>query len=189
MKAIKKVRTVIPIEKRNKWVVFSVCLMASSLDNLSVSGGITSTVSVQEAFNTTSTNATWVISAYALTLGAFILISGKLSDILGADNILMFGTCVMSSFSLICAAIEKSVIALIIFRAFQGIGASALVPSGIAFTAGYFAYDFNVMQKANRLLSIALTGALGLGTLIGGAFALTSIGYNYSFAFDHFGFD
>ncbi|GME75966.1 unnamed protein product [Ambrosiozyma monospora] len=183
MEALRKLRTVIPIEKRNKWLVFSICLMALSLDNLSVSGGITSTVSVQEAFNTTSTNATWVISAYALTLGSFILIFGKLADILGADNIFLFGTCIMSLFALICAVIEKSVIALIVFRAFQGIGASALVPSGIALTAGYFAHDFNVMQRANRLLSIALTGAFGIGTLIGGAFALTNIGYKAFFYF------
>ncbi|GMF08007.1 unnamed protein product [Ambrosiozyma monospora] len=89
----------------------------------------------------------------------------------------------MALFALICAVIENSVIALIVFRALQGIGASALVPSGIALTAGYFAHDIKLMQKANRFLLIALTGALGAGTVIGGAFALTDLGYKSFFYF------
>ncbi|GME73549.1 unnamed protein product [Ambrosiozyma monospora] len=183
MNSIEKIRNLIPIEKRNKWVVFTICLLALSLDNLCVSGGVTTTVNIQEAFHTTSTNATWIISAYALTLGSFILIFGKLADILGAHNVFLFGSCIMSLFSLICAVIDDSIIALIVFRALQGIGGSALVPSSIALTAGYFGHDLELMKRANKWLVLALTGSFGGGMLIGGAFALTDIGYKSFFYF------
>ncbi|GMG21167.1 unnamed protein product [Ambrosiozyma monospora] len=183
MNSIEKLRNLIPIEKRNKWVVFTICLVSLGLDNLNVSGGITSTISIQEAFNTTSTNSTWVISAYALTLGSFILIFGKLSDILGAHNVFLFGSCIMTLFSLICAVIDNSIIALIVFRALQGIGGSALVPSSVGLTAAYFGHDLKLMRLANKCFLFALTGSFGAGMLIGGGFALTDLGYKSFFYF------
>ncbi|GMG21166.1 unnamed protein product [Ambrosiozyma monospora] len=183
MNSIVKLRNFIPIERRNKWVVFCICLLSLGLNNLNISGGIASTISIQDVFHTTSTNATWVISAYALTLGAFILIFGKLADILGAHIIFLFGTCTMSLFSLICAVIDHSIIPLIVFRALQGIGGSTLVPSGVALTAAYFGHDLKLMKLANKCFLFALTGSFGGGMLIGGAFALTDIGYKAFFYF------
>ncbi|GME73550.1 unnamed protein product [Ambrosiozyma monospora] len=183
MNSSEKVRNLIPIEKGNKWVVFTICLVSLGLDNLNVSGGISSTISIQKAFNTTSTNSTWVISSYALTLGSFILIFGKLADILGPHNIFLFGTCIMSLFSLICAVIDNSIIALIVFRALQGIGGSTLVPSCVALTAAYFGHDLELMKLANKCFLFALTGSFGGGMLIGGAFALTNLGYKSFFYF------
>ncbi|GME75968.1 unnamed protein product [Ambrosiozyma monospora] len=116
-------------------------------------------------------------------MGSFILIFGKLSDILGAHNVFLFGSCIMTLFSLICAVIDNSIIALIVFRALQGIGGSALVPSSVALTAAYFGHDMKLMRLANKCFLFALTGSFGAGMLIGGGFALTDLGYKSFFYF------
>lgn len=153
------------------------------MDNFNVTATLTSQISIQEKFNSTSTITSWVLSAYALTLGSCILIFGKLSDILGPHNIFILGLTTIWLCSLITAVINDSIIALIVFRAFQGVGASALIPSGFALTANYYSYNQRHLQLAISGLICALTASFGIGTIIGGSFALTSIGYKSLFYF------
>src|SRR3954470_23739426 len=73
----------------------------------------------------------WVVDAYLVTLGAFILIAGSLSDLLGRKKILATGLIIFAIASILCA-IAPSAIFLIIARALQGIGGALVVPSSLA---------------------------------------------------------
>jgi len=172
---------VVPTRYRNKRVVYGIAMAALTLDNLNVAGAMTTTFSIQEVFDTDYSTASWVLSAYALTLGAFIIIFGKIGDIWGAHNVFLLGLIFMSVWSLLTAIPQKSIIAMIIFRALQGIGAAALLPNGYSMAANYF--QGPELEQAIRILVIVVTASMGLGAVLGGAFSCTKVGYMGFFYF------
>lgn len=174
-------RAVVPEKYRSKSFVYVLLLCCMTLDNLNVTGALTTSVSIADQFNASSTTVSWVLSAYALTLGSFIIFFGKLADVIGVHTVFLLGVSTMALFSLITATIENSVIALIVFRALQGISAAALMPSGYALIANYF--HGPALGKAIRGLAICMTSSFGIGTVLGGAFTSTNIGYKGFFYF------
>lgn len=179
--AIQRGRTLVPLKYRKKTFVFCIVLLSMIFDDLNVTGAITTSFSMSERLKADPTTISWAVSAYSLTLGSFIVFFGKLGDIIGVHNVFMVGAAAMAVFSLITAVIDKSAIALIVFRAFQGISAAALMPSGFALAAHYF--HGPALQNAIRALTIVLNGSFGLGTLLGGAFSATKLGYKGFFFF------
>lgn len=161
-----------------------------TLDNLNVSGAMTTSFSIQKTFGASLATTSWVLSAYALTLGTFIIILGRVGDIIGADKAFLAGLVVMSIFSLLSAIPQGSIIALLVFRAIQGLGAAAILPNGYAIAANYF--KGKNLEKAIRYLVISVVGSLGLGGIIGGALSLTQIGgrsfFYFTFAVSTVGF-
>ncbi|GMM48847.1 hypothetical protein DAPK24_054450 [Pichia kluyveri] len=178
-------RTVVPLEKRNIFVVYAVILLGTVLDNLSSASALTLSANIQKQFNTDSSTTSWVLSGYALTLGSFIMVSGKISDVIGPHNLYLIGITIFWISALICACIpHTSIVALIVFRAIQGIGASTLIPSTIALTANYFTGPLQKhLNTAVIYMIVALTATLGLGVVLGGAFSETNVGYKGFFYF------
>ncbi|KAH3667946.1 hypothetical protein OGAPHI_001700 [Ogataea philodendri] len=150
------------------------------MDNLCMSAGFTMVESLEEKLHEDYATVSWVISGYSLTLGSFIILLGKFGDVLGLHKIYLAGLLLMSISTLICAVVPNA-IALIVFRAIQGIAAAALIPTGMGLTASYF--QGKQLLIAIRILLVVLTSTAGVGTVIGGAFSLTSIGYKAFFYF------
>ncbi|ODQ60065.1 hypothetical protein WICANDRAFT_78686 [Wickerhamomyces anomalus NRRL Y-366-8] len=180
---LSKGKNVVPMEKRNKTLAYFLVLIATCLDNLNVAGTLTSVFSVAERFDASTTTVSWVFSSYALTLGAFIIIAGKLADVWGPHNVFLVGLFFTSLFALISAVIVKQIIALIVFRALQGVFAASLIPSAFSLTGNYFKGD--ALLKALAWFIMALTSVFGIGVILGGAFSVSSVGYKglYYFTF------
>ena len=185
VKAFTWARTVVPEEKRNVFFVFAIILCGTSLDNLSSLTALTLESNIQEKFNVDTATASWVLSGYALTLGSFIMISGKISDVIGPHNLYLIGVGIFWISALICAVLPyDSIVPLIVFRAIQGIGSSTLIPSTIALAANYFSGPLvKHLNSMIVLLILVLTATLGLGVVFGGAFSESSIGYKSFFYF------
>jgi EmrB/QacA subfamily drug resistance transporter len=83
------------------------------------------------------TTQQWVVDAYAITLGALMLIAGSLSDLFGRKRILQWGLCGFGVASLLCA-IAPSGLVLILARASQGAAGALLVPSSLALIISIF---------------------------------------------------
>lgn len=79
----------------------------------------------------------WVVDAYLLTLGAFILIAGSLSDLLGRKKILTFGLIGFALASLLCTVAPNAGF-LVAARAVQGLAGALLVPSSLAIIISSF---------------------------------------------------
>lgn len=79
----------------------------------------------------------WVVNAYIVTLGAFMLIAGSVSDMIGRKKILQVGLIGFGITSLLCAIAPTSEF-LIVARAFQGIAGALLVPSSLALIMSTF---------------------------------------------------
>ncbi|KAL4790507.1 major facilitator superfamily domain-containing protein [Aspergillus venezuelensis] len=98
-----------------------ISLFLAALDSTIIS---TAVLDISNNFNSTSKSA-WIVTSYLLTYNAFVLLIAKLSDIVGLKPLILASNGVFLVFSIACG-VAKSVEQLIIFRAFQGIGASGL---------------------------------------------------------------
>jgi EmrB/QacA subfamily drug resistance transporter len=109
----------------------------------------------------------WVVDAYALTLGALILLAGALSDSFGRLRIVKVGLIGFAVTSLLCAVAPSAAI-LIISRALQGVFGALLVPSSLALIIS----TFKGAEQGKAIGTwTAWTGiAFLIGPLVGGFF-------------------
>lgn len=102
----------------------------------------------------------WVVDAYLITLGAFMLVAGSLSDIIGRKRVMMIGLIGFGVTSLLCAAATTKEL-LIIGRLLQGVTGALLVPSSLALI-------MSRIPKAKQHAAIgAWTSWTGIAMLIG----------------------
>jgi len=92
---------------------------------------------LQKELNATITDIQWVIEAYALFLGALILVGGSLGDQFGRRRIFLAGVWLFTLASIACG-FAGSTRALVIARAVQGVGAALLVPGSLAIISATF---------------------------------------------------
>ena len=126
----------------------------------------------------TTSSLQWVVDSYTLSFAALLLTSGTACDRLGARHVYLAGLATFAIFSFLCA-LSTSMWALIIFRAFQGIGAAMVVPSSLALIAEMYS------DHAQRTKVIGLWGAAGgiaaaLGPIVGGML-VSAINWNAAF--------
>src|ERR1700736_541922 len=108
----------------------------------------------------------WVVNAYTLTFGGFLLLGGRLADLLGRRRMFMIGLVVFSLASL-AGGLAQSEPWLIAARAIQGLGAAIVSPAALSIITTTFADG----AERNRALGIwgAVAGAGGAaGVLLGG---------------------
>jgi EmrB/QacA subfamily drug resistance transporter len=109
---------------------------------------------------------TWVVNSYTLTFGGFLLLGGRMADLLGRRRMFMLGLVVFSLASLI-GGLAQSETWLIAARAVQGLGAAIVSPAALSIITTTFAEG----AERNRALGIwgAVAGAGGAaGVLLGG---------------------
>jgi EmrB/QacA subfamily drug resistance transporter len=92
---------------------------------------------LQADLHATITEVQWVIEAYALFLGALILVGGSIGDQFGRKRVFLAGVAFFSGASILCG-IATSATVLIAGRALQGIGAAFLVPGSLAIISATF---------------------------------------------------
>lgn len=120
----------------------------------------------------------WVVSAYSLAYGGFLLIGGRLSDLLGRRRMFITAMAIFGLGSLL-GGLSESQSMLIVARGMQGLGGALLSPSMLSLIFS----SFNEGPERNRAMGIwAAMGGVGLslGLLLGGV--LTSyIGWEATF--------
>jgi EmrB/QacA subfamily drug resistance transporter len=122
--------------------------------------------SIQLDLGFSQQNLQWVISAYALVFGGFLLLGGRTADLLGRRRIFMLGLVAFTIGSLICG-LAWSEGSLIGARAIQGLGAAAISPAALAILMTTFA------EGRERNIALGVWGAVGgfgaaAGVLLGG---------------------
>ncbi|OJJ46498.1 hypothetical protein ASPZODRAFT_166742 [Penicilliopsis zonata CBS 506.65] len=138
------------------------CVFLSALDITIVSTSLTSISNDLDAFEESS----WIVSSYLATYFSFLIIWAKLSDFFGRKRMLIGAVVLFLAFSGACGG-TKAPMALIVCRAFQGIGGAgifSMVPIIVAEMvepARYGAY--------NGIISLAIAFSFLLGPLFGGA--------------------
>ncbi len=122
--------------------------------------------SIGAALHFSRDDLSWVVNAYTLTFGGFLLLGGRLADLLGRRRMFMLGLIVFSLASL-AGGLAQSEAWLIIARAIQGLGAAIVSPAALSIITTTFAEG----AERNRALGIwgAVAGLGGAaGVLLGG---------------------
>ncbi|MBO9532214.1 MAG: MFS transporter [Solirubrobacteraceae bacterium] len=122
--------------------------------------------SIGEALDFSQENLSWVVNAYTLTFGGFLLLGGRLADYLGRRTMFMAGLVIFALASL-AGGFAQSEGWLIGARAIQGLGAAIASPAALSIVTTTFAEG----AERNRALGIwgAVAGAGGAaGVLLGG---------------------
>ncbi len=108
----------------------------------------------------------WVVSGYALTFGGFLLLGGRMADLLGRRRLFMVGLVVFSVASLL-GGLSTDETQLVAARAMQGLGAALLAPSALSMVTNMFEEG----AERNKALGVwgAVSGSGGAaGVLLGG---------------------
>ncbi|HEY5318656.1 MAG TPA: MFS transporter, partial [Solirubrobacteraceae bacterium] len=108
----------------------------------------------------------WVVNAYTLTFGGFLLLGGRMADLLGRRRMFMIGL-VLFSLASLGGGLAQSEGWLIVARAIQGLGAAVVSPAALSILTNTFSEG----AERNRALGIwgAVAGAGGaVGVLLGG---------------------
>ena len=102
----------------------------------------------------------WVFSAYVLTYGGFLLLGGRLGDLLGRRRLLLVGTVLFGLSSMLCGFATDAGV-LVIGRLAQGLGAAFMTPAALSLVTTSF------HQGTDRLKALGAWGAVGgLGSLL-----------------------
>ncbi len=122
--------------------------------------------SIGRALHFSQVNLSWVVNAYVLTFGGFLLLGGRLADLLGRRRMFIVGLIGFSVASLL-GGLAQSQGWLIAARAVQGMGAAIVSPAALSIVTTTFAEG----AERNRALGVwgAVAGAGGAaGVLLGG---------------------
>ncbi len=122
---------------------------------------------IQKALGfTTDSQLQWVVTAYALVFGGFLLLGGRLSDLFGRRRIFIAGVALFALASM-AAGFSQNPTQMIAFRSLQGLGGALLAPSALSLVLTIFKEG----QERNRALGIwsMISGGGGaVGLLLGG---------------------
>ncbi|MBA3724726.1 MAG: MFS transporter, partial [Candidatus Levybacteria bacterium] len=108
----------------------------------------------------------WVLTAYILTFGGFLMLGGRTADLFGRRRVLIFGIAGFTLFSLLIGLSNSSTL-LIIFRAFQGLAAAFMAPTALSILLT----TFDEGHERNNALSIwalVASGGAAAGVFLGG---------------------
>ncbi|MDX6562786.1 MAG: hypothetical protein QOD65_2600 [Gaiellales bacterium] len=121
---------------------------------------------IERDLHFTTSSLQWVASAYALTFGGFLLLGGRMADLLGRRRLFMAGLALFTVASLACGFANTNNL-LIAARAVQGLGGAMIAPAALSILSTTFAEG----EERNKALAVwgAVSGAGGaVGVLLGG---------------------
>ena len=122
--------------------------------------------SIRESFpDTTISGLSWVLNAYNIVFAAFLIVFGRLTDLVGRRRSFVTGVAIFTVASVLCGA-APSVELLVAARVVQALGAAMLVPASLALVIAAFPSDKR--SHAIGLWGASAAVAAGLGPPIGG---------------------
>ena len=150
----------------HRWQALALVCVAFFMTILDVSIVNVALPSIKNSLHVSDNTLQWVIIAYAITFGGFLLLGGRAADLLGRRRLFMIGVTVFAAASLVCG-LANSIGVLIAARAVQGVGAAIVSPA----TLSIITTTFEEGSERNKALGI--WGAMGgsgaaAGVLFGG---------------------
>jgi EmrB/QacA subfamily drug resistance transporter len=163
---------------RRKWLALALLSVVQFMVVLDIAIVNVALPSVKVDLGFSQENLQWVISAYALVFGGFLLLGGRSADLLGRRRLFLAGLVVFTLSSLL-AGFAWSEASLIAARALQGLGAAVITPAALSILSTTF------VEGRERNIALGVWGAVGgfgaaAGLLVGGILTDT-VGWEWIF--------
>jgi EmrB/QacA subfamily drug resistance transporter len=158
--------TAVHTDGRRRWGTLAIVGAAFFMTVLDVAIVNVALPSIENDLHVTETTVQWVLIAYAITFGGFLLLGGRMADLLGRKRIFLVGLVLFTIASLVCG-LATNIGVLIGARTVQGIGAAIISPAALSIVTTTFE------EGAERNKALGIWGALGgsgaaAGVLFGG---------------------
>jgi EmrB/QacA subfamily drug resistance transporter len=152
--------------ERRRWIALALLCIAQFVVVLDASITNVALPTIGRSLDISQDNLSWVVNAYVLTFGGFLLLGGRLADLLGRRRVFMFGL-VLFALASLAGGFAESEGFLIAARAVQGLGAAILSPAALSIITT----TFRDGSERNKALGVwgAVAGSGGAaGVLLGG---------------------
>src|SRR4051794_30045699 len=145
-----------PSANINRWSAFALLAVSYFMTIIDLTIVNVSLPTIGRDLHFTETSLQWVVTAYALTFGGFLLLGGRAADLLGRRGVLMLGLGLFTAASLACGLATGDGF-LIGSRAVQGVGAAIMLPAALSIVMNMFE------EGAARNKALGIWGGLGAG--------------------------
>jgi EmrB/QacA subfamily drug resistance transporter len=154
------------MDNRNRWLALLVLCLGDLMIVLDVTIVGVALPSIREDLGFTETSLAWVVNAYLLTFGGFLLLGGRLGDIFGHRRLFLLGLVLFTLASAACG-LSNSQELLIVARAVQGLGAAVVSAVALSLMMTLFTEPAE-RAKAMGIFGFVASGGGSIGVLLGG---------------------
>src|SRR5215213_7242357 len=155
----------------NRWLVLVLVCLAQFMVVLDATITNVALPSIQRDLGFSAADLQWVVNGYTLTFGGFLLLGGRMGDLIGRKRIFIAGVTAFSTASLLCG-LSHSTEMLIIARGLQGLGAALVSPAALSIITTTFEEGPD-RTKALGVWSAIAAGGAAFGLLLGGVLTET----------------
>jgi EmrB/QacA subfamily drug resistance transporter len=152
--------------KKSPWLIFVLVAIAQFMVVLDNAITNVALPSIQRNLHFTSSMLSWVVTAYALCFGGFLLLGGRAADLFGRRRMLLGGMMAFTLFSFLIG-VSHTPFQLIALRALQGVSAAFMSPAALSIVLVTFR-DGPQRGKAIGFWTLVATGGAAIGMLLGG---------------------
>lgn len=153
-------------KETNHWLILILLALAQFMVVLDVSIVNVALPAIKHAFNMPTSSLQWIVTAYTLAFGGFLLLGGRAADLYGRKKLFMIGTALFGLASLV-NGFSHSGEMLIIMRALQGLSAALMSPAALSIVL----VTYKEGHERNTALSVwgaVASGGAAAGVLLGG---------------------
>lgn len=161
----------------HRWWAFAVLCLGDLMIVLDMTVVNVALPSIKSDLGFTDASLVWVVNAYLLTFGGFLLLGGRLGDLYGQRRLFLVGLSIFTAASLACGLADSQA-ALIVARAVQGIGGAIASAIALSLVINIFT-DHTERAKAMGVFGFIMAGGGSVGVLLGGF--LTTINWHWNF--------
>jgi EmrB/QacA subfamily drug resistance transporter len=153
-------------DARTRWLALYVLCLASLMIVLDVTIVGVALPSIREDLGFSETSLAWVVNAYLLTYGGFLLLGGRLGDLFGHRRLFIAGITTFTAASLACGLATTQWF-LIAARSVQGVGGAVASAVSLSLMMGLFTEPAE-RAKAMGIFGFVASGGGSIGVLLGG---------------------
>ncbi|HEX7811300.1 MAG TPA: DHA2 family efflux MFS transporter permease subunit [Burkholderiales bacterium] len=154
------------IDSRKRWLALYVLCIGVLMIVLDTTIVNVALPSIREDLHFTETSLVWVVNAYMLTFGGFLLLGGRLGDLFGHRKVFLLGLTLFTVASLACGLANSQGL-LIAARAIQGLGGAVVSAVSLSLIMNLFTEPAE-RAKAMGIYGFVCAGGGSIGVLLGG---------------------
>ena len=156
---------------RRRWLALLLVCVAQLM--IVVDGTVVNVAlpAIRGSLGFSETGLSWVVNAYLLTFGGFLLLGGRAGDLFGRRRVFAFGLGLFTFASLLCG-VSGSQGLLVAARALQGVGGAIIAPAALSIIITTFK-DPESRARAMGVWAFVVSGGASVGVLLGGALTQT----------------